>query len=91
VQFFIPSRHYIQNLKPGDKALDSFGHLKPVAEVYGRGDDINGHAYICYYSDWGNGTICSMSQVEGQLTRHAGMSHYYKSFELDKIEKEMLT
>jgi hypothetical protein len=88
MNLFIPTREYIDGLKVGDTALDCFGRLREVVEIVARKDDIDGRRFVMYYTSFGPGSTCSMSQKEGKLTRHAGIP--YKSAKQDEIERMML-
>jgi hypothetical protein len=90
MQFYIPSRHYILNLKVGDLAPTSFGDYRKVVEIYAQQDDINGKAFICYYHELGEGSMMSMSIKENELVRSVNFTGKYTSWELDDIEKQTL-
>ena len=86
--FFIPSKHYIQNLQPGDYALDAFGKLSKVVSITCKELDIHGRLFVHYYTQFSdNGSTCSMSQKEGRLTRTSNLD--FTSHQLDDIEFSM--
>jgi len=61
-----PTRQDIAALEVGDLAPDCFGGMSVVTEIFGRGEDIHGDLYVCYYTKHGeNGAISgSMTQDE---------------------------
>lgn len=63
----VPSAAQCQELKPGDLALNCFGQLEPVSEVYARGTDVHGSAYVCFYAAFGDsGATISGSYRAGE-------------------------
>lgn len=86
--YFIPTREYVMSLKVGDMAPDCFGKLAKVTSVYAQRDDINGKAFVCYYTAFGETSTISASLKEGELLRHCGLRH--TSDEISQIEREML-
>ena len=48
-------------------ALDCFGNKKEIVEIYGRGIDIHGKAYICYYTKFTDNSKISHSMKEGEV------------------------
>lgn len=88
--FFIPTRQQIESLTTGDLALNCFGRMAEiVGEVY-RAKDVNGKLFAHYYTKMGEGSKISHSMKEDELVRHVGTSAKFTSWELDKIEAEML-
>ena len=87
--FYIPNRQTILNLKVGDKAIDCFGNMSEVVEIFGRGVDVNVKWYVCYTTRLGENSTVSGSMKEGELVRTVELSKYYTSHELDMIEREM--
>ncbi|MEN6533253.1 MAG: hypothetical protein ABFD89_06290 [Bryobacteraceae bacterium] len=61
-----PTRADVESLSVGDLAPDVFGRMAPVSEVFARGDDINGRAYACYYTRFGERGGISGSIKEGE-------------------------
>lgn len=86
-EIYIPTRSEIYALKEGDLAPDCFGNWRPVTRVYARGDDINGKAYVCYYTEFGPGASISNSLKENEINRTIALSAKYSSRELDDLEK----
>lgn len=85
---FIPTRQQIESIS--DFALNCFGEMAEVqGEVY-RAKDVNGKLFAHYYTKTQTGGSISMSQKEDELVRHVGTSAKFTSWELDKIEAEML-
>ena len=60
-----PTRAEVQALSVGDMAPDCFGRVARVVEIFGRGDDVQGRAYACYYTEFGPGSSISGSVKEG--------------------------
>ena len=85
-EIYIPTRAEIEALEVGDLAPDCFGHWKLVTRIFGRGDDINGKAYVCYYTEYGVRGSISNSLKEGQINRTVPLCGRYTSHELDQME-----
>ena len=90
MRFYIPTKEDVQNLNVGDQAYDWAGNLKTVDEISGRGIDIKGKAFVCFYLINGPHSRVSSSLKEGQLNRTVELSNEYSSHELDEIERIML-
>jgi hypothetical protein len=86
-QIYIPTRSEIEALNEGDLAPDCFGHWRRVTRIYARGDDLNGRAYVCYYTEFGPTSNISNSLTEGEINRTVGLTARYSSHELDVLEK----
>jgi hypothetical protein len=84
----IPTREDIETLKVGDLAPDCFGRMNRVTEIFAQKDDINGRAFVCYYTAFGTSGSCSHSMKEGELLRTVATSNAYTSAELDAIERK---
>ena len=86
----IPTREEIEKLQVGDLVINCFGEQRKITNIFARGNNlINGKAYICFYSEFGNGSEVSGSYAEDSLVRTVALSHYYTSHELDMIEKNL--
>jgi hypothetical protein len=85
----IPTREQVQSLKVGDLALDCYGHWSKVTSIFAQKDDVNGRAYVCFYTDQGEGSNISGSYKEGELLRTVPLSFAYTSAQLDVIERRM--
>jgi hypothetical protein len=83
----LPTKDDVANLRVGDLAPNCFGALAEVTEICYRGVDVEGHAYVGYYTRTGPTSSMSMSMKEGELVRHAGLLQ--TSAELDSIERRM--
>ena len=88
-EIYIPTRSAIEVLKEGDLAPDCFGHWRRVTRIYARGNDVNGKAYVCYYTEFGPGASISNSLKEGEINRSVGLTGKYTSHELDILEKSL--
>lgn len=78
-----PLRAEIQALKVGDLAPDCFGRMSEVIDIFGRGDDIKGKAYVCYNTAFGSpGGKCSMSLKEGEISRDVQTTRFATSDEI---------
>ena len=89
---YIPTLHDIESLQVGNMAMDCFGRQSEVSQITIKSTDVNGKAFVLYYTNsrTGNGQI-SMSMKEDELVRHVGTSAKFTSYELDDIEKDMLS
>lgn len=78
----IPTRHDIENMKVGDLVPNPFGYLSAVTDIYARGININGKAYVCFYQYWdyGKSTI-SNSLEEGKPQATVPMTNKYSRVE----------
>jgi hypothetical protein len=88
-QIYIPTRDEIEALKEGDLAPDCFGNWRRVTRISARGDDVNGKAYICYYTEFGPGASISNSLKEGVINRTVALTGKFTSHELDILEKSL--
>lgn len=62
VTIYKPTLEDVQSLQVGDLVPDCFNRLKPVSRIYHRGTDINGKAYVLFYTQQGEN-----SQMSGDL------------------------
>jgi hypothetical protein len=85
-EIYIPTPIEIENLQEVDLAPDCFGHWNPVMHILGRGNDINGNAYVCFYTEFGVRGNISNSLKEGQISRTVPLCGRYTSHELDQME-----
>jgi hypothetical protein len=85
-QIYIPSRSEIEALKEGGLAPDCFGNWKQITKIYGRGHDVNGKAYVCYYTEFGPTSSISNSLKEGEIHRSIALAGKFTSHELDDLE-----
>ena len=88
-EIYIPTRSEIEALKEGDLAPDCFGNWRRVTRIFARGDDVNGKAYICYYTEFGPGASISNSLCEGKINRTVALTAKYSSHELDELEESL--
>lgn len=88
-EIYIPTRSEIEAIKEGDLALDCFGDRRRITRIYARGDDANGNAYVCYYTEFGPGSSISNSLKEGKINRTFALTAKYSSHELDLMEKSL--
>lgn len=88
-EIYIPTRSDIEALKEGDLALDCFGGWRRITRIYARGDDANGKAYVCYYTEFGSGASISNSLKEGKINRTVALTAKYTSHQLDDMEKRL--
>ena len=89
LEIFIPTRSEIEALKEGDLAPDCFGNWRRVTKVYSRGDDVNGKAYVCFYTEFGPEATISNSLKEGEINRTVALTGKFTSHELDILEKSL--
>lgn len=78
-----PTRDDVERLAVGDLALDCFGKWSTVTEVFARGVDDRGRAFVCYYTRFGenNGAI-SGSMKEGEVVSTVPLVSAYRSAKL---------
>ncbi len=88
-EIYIPTRAEIEAIKEGDLAPDCFGQWRRVIKIFARGDDVNGKAYICYYTEFGANASISNSLKEGEINRTVGLTGKYTSHELDILEESL--
>ena len=86
LDYYLPKRDDIQNFSVGQWAVDCFGKLGIITDIFGRGNDTTGRAYICYYVQFGPHSTISRSLKENELVRTVPLCNKFKSFELDAIE-----
>jgi hypothetical protein len=89
IEIYIPTRSEIEALKEGDLAPDCFGQWRRVTRIYARGDDVNGKAYVCFYTEFGQNASITNSLKEGEINRTVGLTAKYTSHELDLMEKRL--
>lgn len=90
IEAFIPSREFVQSLRVGDLAPNGLSEWRTVTSIYALGVDINGKAYVCYYTDLGRGATISGSLKEGELVRTLALTSRLNSAECRLLETEML-
>lgn len=88
-EIYIPTRSDIEAFKEGDLAPDCFGGRRRITSIYARGDDANGKAYVCYYTEFGPGASISNSLKESKINRTVALTARYSSHELDLMEKSL--
>ena len=77
-----PTREDIYGLRVGDMALNPFGRYAPVTRIYAQKDDINGKAFVCYYTTLGTGAAVSNTAQEGEVTATLPVLQKYKQVRL---------
>jgi hypothetical protein len=87
----IPTRQQVEALQVGDLALDCFGHLNPVTDIYGRGTDIKGKHYVLFYTRLDDHGSISGGYKEGELVRTVPLCSKYTSAQLDQLEQRILS
>jgi hypothetical protein len=88
VSCYIPTLEEVQQIQVGDVALDCFGSLKPVVEIYGRGQDGKDRTYVLFKTQFSDaGSTITGDMTEGVLARTVHLTKYFNSHELDLIEK----
>lgn len=91
LDYYLPKREDIQNFSVGQWAVNCFGELGIITDIFGRGYDVNGLAYICYYTQLGEHSTISHSLKENKLVRTLPLCNKFKSFELDAIEAYLVS
>jgi len=61
-----PTKEEIEALQVGDLAPTCFGTMERITEIFGRGQDLEGLTYVCYFHQWGATSTMSMSLKAGQ-------------------------
>lgn len=86
----MPTRAYVETLQVGDFAPDPFGKPARVVSIHGRGEDLNGRAFVCFCTAFGTGSSSiSNSLKEGELARSTRITGRHTSRELDAIERQI--
>ena len=62
-----PTREEILGLQVGDQAINVFGGLGRIVEIFARGVDVKGRAYACTYIESSSGLKISHSFSEGEV------------------------
>ncbi len=84
-----PTRETVEDLRIGDTAPNCFG-TGTVTEIHGRGVDVNGRAFVCYYSTWGNGSsTVSGSMKEDTIERTVALTRDHDSAEITDAENQL--
>lgn len=86
IEIFKPTAEQIQNLKVGDKALNPYGEWDTVYEIYGRGQNVEGKWFVCFYTGDNTSSI-SHSYQEGKIVRTLPVCNRFSSAELIEMEK----
>ena len=89
-EYDFPTREEIQALKVGDFTIDCFGKVAEVTQITAQRDDINGRAFVCYYTRFGsNNGAMSMSRKQDTITRTVRVSNKHTSAEIDTLEASL--
>lgn len=80
-----PTRQDILGLQVGDLAPNCFGTMSRVTRIYGRGDDIKGKAFVCYYTENGPHSEVSNSLKEDETLATVPLTIKYKRAELAPV------
>lgn len=88
LQYKIPTRQEIEDLKVGDEALGISGWGR-VKEIFARDTDINGKKFVCTYLEYPSGLVMSQSLKEGELIRTGAVTSKHTSAEVQEIEDNM--
>lgn len=83
---FVPTRNYINALAQGDSVTNVFGEPCKVERITAKGNDVNGNAYVLFYTENENGNRMSHSFTENKLVRTFPLCQRYTSHELDTLE-----
>lgn len=82
-----PTRDQVESLRVGDVAPDCFGGLSPVVEIFARGDDIEGRAFVCYYSSVRGTLKVSNSMKQDTVARGVRICDFATSHEITVAER----
>lgn len=84
---YFPTLDQVESLQVGDVAPDCFGGLSPVVEIFGRGNDIEGRAYVCFYNCV-RGTLTVSNSIKADtICRSVSSSNIATSAQIDSIER----
>lgn len=86
---FMPEVADVLGLAVGGVAVDCFGRERQVVEVFASGVDINGKAYVCFYTESGPNFRISHTYKADELLRDCRACLLFNSAELDDIERSM--
>jgi hypothetical protein len=85
---FFPTREDVEGVVVGSLAPDPFGQLKEVTKVFGQGDNVDGEAYVCYYTKL-HGSSVSGSLVQDTLLLDMDITRKASSNEISLIEENL--
>ena len=88
---FIPTREQVAGIEVGGLAINTFGEMAEVTEIFAKREDVKGNLFCCYYTKFGvAGGAMSNSIKAGELYRGAYTSARFLSEQLWRIERYML-
>ena len=87
--YFIPTREEVLSLSVGDLALGVFGWGQ-VTRIFDEGNDFRKKAFKCFYVKTKKGLHVSCIYKEDELCRTMEVTGLHNSYEVDRIEKDML-
>lgn len=67
VTIYKPTFEEVQSLQVGDLVPNCFNCMKPVSRIYHRGTNINGKAYVLFYTQESENSQMSGSLVEDEF------------------------
>jgi hypothetical protein len=82
---FKPSETDVLSLCVGDVAPDCFGKLRKVTRLYAAARDVNGKAFVCYYTECGNNAMISNSIKQDEILITIPLSNVFTSAELSRF------
>ncbi|MFA5071180.1 MAG: hypothetical protein WC511_02305 [Candidatus Pacearchaeota archaeon] len=85
LEIFKPTAEQIQNLKVGDKALNPYGVWEDIIEIYGRGQNVEGEWFVCFYTGDNQSSI-SHSYTENKIVRTLPLTSRFTSAQIDQME-----
>jgi hypothetical protein len=85
---FFPTRGDVEGVEVGGLAPDTFGQLKVVTKVFGKGDNVHGKAYVCYYTKMCGASV-SNSLVQDELLLDMDITRKANSNELISIQETL--
>jgi len=88
---YMPTRDEVLSLQVGDLAPNCFGKLAEVVSIHGRGDDVNGKAFVCYYTSNGPTSSISHSMKQDRIVRDLQICRFHTSHELDLLDRTVST
>ena len=89
VMLWVPSAAEVNAVCVGSMLPNTFGNVSEVVEISYRGTDVKGRPYVGFYSRFSENATMSDSIKAGELVRSVQTSRYFKSAELDTIERSM--
>ena len=87
---FRPNKEWIENLKVGDMALDCFGNVSEVVEIFCRSVVVKtGRIFVGYYTKLDDTSKISHTATEGEIVPTLPLTNKYNR--IDNVPEEIVT